>query len=299
MQQKKKLPLFAPIIFGEVLYDCFPDGREIAGGAPFNVAWNLQALGLSPLFLSRVGNDSRGEQIKQMMEKGAMDTSGLQIDPDLPTGKVTVTLQAGEPQFTVLPDQAYDRIVFRLPEELSTPCFLYHGSLALRNDTTRKTLFRIKEQVACPIFVDINLRDPWWSRELVFSLLQETTWLKLNEHELNTLFPGGGTIAERGGRALERFNLSAIFITLGNKGAMALTAEGGHYAVVPEKVCPVVDTVGAGDAFSSILLLGLVQDWPLPLTMERAQYFASAVIGRCGAITTERNFYTAIRGQWS
>lgn len=289
----------APLIFGEVLFDCFPDGREIPGGAPFNVAWNLQAFGLSPFFISRVGDDPRGDEIAEMMRNWSMDTTGLQVDPHLPTGRVEVTLQAGEPRFTILPDQAYDRIAFRLPHDLEGPGFLYHGSLALRDTTGRKTLSRIKQQAFCPIFVDVNLRNPWWSRELVLSLLEEATWLKLNEHELFTLFPKRGTLEECGRRVLERFDLNTTFITLGSRGAVAITADNGDYSVAPAQSFPVVDTVGAGDAFASVLLLGLARNWPLPTIMKRAQDFASAVVGRRGAITLERKFYTAIMEQWS
>lgn len=289
----------APLIFGEVLFDCFPDGREVPGGAPFNVAWNLQAFGLSPLLISRVGDDPQGGQIADLMENWSLVTAGLQVDPQLPTGRVEVTLQEGEPRFTILPAQAYDRIDFRLPEELVNPRFLYHGTLALRDDTGRTALARIKEQVSCPIFVDVNLRDPWWNRELIFSLLADTTWLKLNEHELRTLFPSGETIEQCGMAALARFKLNAIFITLGSRGAVAMTADGRRFSVAPAKSFPVMDTVGAGDAFASVLLLGLERNWPLPTIMERAQDFASAVVGRRGAITRERVFYASFREQWS
>jgi len=288
-----------PIIFGEVLFDCFPDGRQVPGGAPFNVAWNLQALGLAPFFVSRVGDDQRGDRITKMMANWSMESDGLQIDPHLPTGEVTVSLDEGEPHFTIQPDQAYDRIAFRLPEELRNPSFLYHGSLALRDKTNARTLARIKEQVTCPVFVDVNLRDPWWSRDHIFALLEETTWLKLNEHELRTLFPERGSLAEGGALALARFHLDAVFLTLGSRGAIALTAGGEHHEVAPAKTIQVVDTVGAGDAFTSVLLLGLVKEWPLPVTLERAQAFASAVVGRRGAITTDREFYASFRKQWS
>lgn len=298
-KQNRTMTPSAPLIFGEVLFDCFPDGREIPGGAPFNVAWHLQAFGLSPFFVSRIGDDRRGERIAAMMAKWSMDTAGLQVDPHLPTGMVEVALQTGEPSFTILPNQAYDRIAFSLPGNVTAPAFLYHGTLALRDVEGRETLARIKERVTCPIFVDVNLRDPWWSRELTFSLLAGTTWLKLNEHELRTLFPVEGTLEERGAMALARFNLKAVFITLGSRGAVALTAAGERSPVVPAKSMQVVDTVGAGDAFSSVLLLGLVRNWPLPAIMERAQEFASAVTGMRGAIATERELYDAFLNKWS
>ena len=81
-----------PLIFGEVLFDCFPDGREILGGAPFNVAWNLQAFGMSPLLVSRVGDDSLGWQIQEKMKSWGMNINCLQLDPSYPTGRTFTTL---------------------------------------------------------------------------------------------------------------------------------------------------------------------------------------------------------------
>lgn len=78
-------------LFGEVLFDHFPDGKQVLGGAPFNVAWHLQALGQAPLFISRVGTDPEGEQIRRSMDDWGMDLGGLQTDPALPTGRVSVS----------------------------------------------------------------------------------------------------------------------------------------------------------------------------------------------------------------
>ena len=90
------------IIFGEVLFDCFPDGQKILGGAPFNVAWHLQAFKASPLFISRVGNDVEGDQIFRSMRQWGMITDGLQRDPEHPTGQVTVNFVDGEPEYDIV-----------------------------------------------------------------------------------------------------------------------------------------------------------------------------------------------------
>lgn len=288
----------APLIFGEVLVDCFPDGNVVPGGAPFNVAWNLQALGLPPCLISRVGADDRGEMLTLMMARWGMETAGVQIDPHLPTGEVTVTLDAGEPRFTIRDSQAYDRIAFSPPPELTHPVVLYHGTLALRGKAGQETLARLKQHLPCPVFVDVNLRAPWWERETVLPLLEDATWLKLNEGELRALFPHRGSLEQCGGMLLERFNLDGVFITLGARGALALTGAGERCAVSPPSSLKVVDAVGAGDAFASVLLLGLTQHWPLPTMMERARDFAAAVVGQSGAVSTERNFYQSFKETW-
>ncbi|RMD52324.1 MAG: carbohydrate kinase, partial [Nitrospirae bacterium] len=99
-----------PVIFGEVLFDVFPDGTSVLGGAPFNVAWHLEGFGFHPLFISRVGRDREGEKVVSAMEAWHMDTSGLQFDPKHPTGIVKVSIKDGHPEFSILPERAYDYI---------------------------------------------------------------------------------------------------------------------------------------------------------------------------------------------
>jgi len=288
-----------PLIFGEVLFDCFPDGREVLGGAPFNVAWNLQALGLSPLLVSRVGDDALGSRIRETFHVWGLNSKGLQIDPLHPTGRVKIELADGEPQFTILADQAYDHITKVGIGLQGEPAFLYHGSLALRNNTSRETLSFFKKEYQCPVFVDVNLRAPWWNAEDVITIIEDATWLKLNDNELNALFPGSGTLEERCRDLVDRFGLEAIFVTLGGKGAAALHSDNIFSSAKPQDTVSVVDTVGAGDAFASVLLLGLILKWPQDSAIQRAQDFASAVVGQRGAITQDKMFYETFRTKWN
>lgn len=290
---------YPPLIFGEVLFDCFPDGREKLGGAPFNVAWNLQALGMKPLLVSRIGDDNHGLQILEKMKSWDMITSCLQLDPSYPTGTVHIELTGGEPQFTILPNQAYDYISPLTGNLQNEPAFLYHGTLALRNDVSRTTLSFLKRDHQCPTFVDANLRSPWWKTEHVHNVIADATWLKLNDSELDSLFPGKENLEQRCRHLRERFNLEAVFVTLGKKGAVALDRTNHFSTVKPQENIAIMDTVGAGDAFSSVLLIGLINDWPLHITMHRAQEFASAVVGQRGAVTLAKNFYQTFRKKWN
>jgi len=99
-----------PVMFGEVLFDMFPDGSVVLGGAPFNVAWHLQAFGLSPLLISRVGADALGRQVSAAMQEWGMDRSGLQLDSAHPTGTVSISFSDGEPKFDIVPNRAFDYI---------------------------------------------------------------------------------------------------------------------------------------------------------------------------------------------
>ena len=95
-----------PLLFGEVLHDCFPDGSRVLGGAPFNVACHLRALGLDPDLVSRVGDDAAGREVLAAMRERTLDRAGIQIDHARPTGRVAVRIDAGEPRFDILADQA-------------------------------------------------------------------------------------------------------------------------------------------------------------------------------------------------
>jgi len=289
-----------PLIFGEVLFDCFPDGREVLGGAPFNVAWNLQAFGMAPLLISRVGNDLPGKSIREKMASWNMDTSALQTDSSRPTGKVQIELVDDEPRFTILPNQAYDSISpLKTGIKDNKASFLYHGSLALREHVSRNTLYGLKHKYNCPVFVDVNLRQPWWSSQFVHSLIENATWVKMNEDELKKLFLDPGDLEKSCSRLLERYNLDAVFITRGSKGAAAFSRGGDIVTIEPEPGTVIVDTVGAGDAFSSVLLIGLTNGWPMGTMLERAQQFASAVVGLRGAVSEDNRFYLPFATSWN
>jgi len=299
LSKEENVPLNSPLIFGEALFDCFPDGREVLGGAPFNVAWNLQAFGLEPVFISRVGDDRQGMTIRDTMISWSMNTDCLQVDPSRPTGRVEIQLTNGEPDFSILPDQAYDHISLNVKGLGETPPFLYHGSLALRCNTNRSTLAELRRDHPCPVFLDVNLRRPWWDRESVLAMIEEATWLKLNEDECRALFPDLDNPEACGGVLLDRYRLEGVFITLGSRGALAIISNEPVRSVTPSAVTEVVDTVGAGDAFSSVLLLGLTLGWPMQTTLERAQEFASGIVGRRGATTMDQDFYDTYCKRWT
>ncbi len=290
-----------PVVFGEVLFDQFPDGAAVLGGAPFNVAWHLQAFGARPVFISRVGDDSLGRQIRSAMQSWGMDLAGLQLDSAHPTGRVQVEIEGGEPHFDILPDQAYDFIDPAALPPLAGGTMLYHGSLALRRPEARRAFERLHASVAAPVFVDVNLRAPWWDREVVLDHLGNAEWAKLNEDELVLLAPAsaGADFMSRAAALQEDRKLSLLIVTRGAQGAMVRTASDEVYEVTPGTGVQVVDAVGAGDAFASVMLLGLLEAWPLDIALRRAQEFASAVVGIRGATPRDTGFYTPFIETWS
>jgi fructokinase len=284
-------------IFGEVLFDCFPDGEKVLGGAPFNVAWHLQAFGQRPRFVSSVGDDDEGRTIRSAMQRWGMDTATLQTDPARTTGEVKVSLRAGEPTYDIVNGVAYD---FIDPVQIddAPDGILYHGSLALRSETSLQALEKLKSTHPPAVFMDVNLRSPWWQREQVLTWIDAADWLKLNEDEYSLLQDGASDPVKTAGDFLQRHDLRGLVLTRGERGAMAVTPDQDPIEVAPVKALEVVDTVGAGDALSAVLLLGLNLGWPIRQTLERAQSFASALVGRRGATVDDPVFYELFIDAW-
>jgi fructokinase len=291
-------------IFGEVLFDCFPDGSQVLGGAPFNVAWHLQGFGLSPCFISRVGLDAQGEQIRASMQAWGLDDSLVQADPGHPTGRVNVIFEDGEPCYEIVPASAYDFIDAMGLGDAPHTGLLYHGSLAIRDPASAAALAELKADHQGKLFLDVNLRAPWWSIDTILPLLNDADHVKVNEAELVLLTPegpggaGSAGLGETMGAFARRHGLETLIVTRGAEGAM-LWHGGSLTTVAPSSGTPVVDTVGAGDGFASVFLLGLSQQWPIALTLTRARDFASALVSRRGATIDDPAVYRQFLRAWS
>lgn len=278
-------------IFGEVLFDCFPSGERILGGAPFNVAWHLQALGDRPRFLSAVGDDDLGREILQAMDDWGMATSGVQIDRQHPTGKVEVRIVEQEPHYNIIPDCAYDFIQAEAIAPLAPASLLYHGTLGLRSAVARSALTRLAQQPGVSIFLDVNLRTPWWKPGEVFHWLQQARWVKLNQDELRLLGFDSSDLRREMTKLLQQCRLEQVILTRGEAGTLVCTAGGEFHGATPKRPQRFVDTVGAGDAFTAVYIHGLLAGWSIPQTLEVAQRFSGRVIGLRGATTTDPGFY--------
>ena len=287
-----------PVIFGEVLYDCFPDGQAVLGGAPFNVAWHLQGFGRAPLFISRVGDDPLGHHVRDAMHNHGMDASGLQLDSLHPTGKVSITMSGKNHSFEIIPDQAYDYIDQGALPPLPDNTLFYHGSLAARSPVSAQTLAFLNTRYAGKRLVDVNLRSPWWQQQQVLELVDGAWLAKLNDEELQLLAPDADDDASRIQQLINNAGLQLLLVTRGAAGAELLTASGDSFRVAPDSVTEVVDTVGAGDAMTSVLILAILQGWPWQQALERSQAFASAIVGRRGAIVEEPGFYQPFIDAW-
>lgn len=286
MEQHKSI-----YIFGEVLFDCFSADEQVLGGAPFNVAWHLQALGDSPELISRVGDDALGAEILTAMQQWGMTQSRMQVDKQHETGRVDIELVDNEPHYDIKQHVAYDFIDSTTSSDLNTESVLYHGTLALRGSTSYETLQKITAKQDLSVFVDINLRTPWWNKQTTCALLERATWVKLNQDEMKQLGYQSADIKQDMTRMQTNFQLEQLIVTCGEAGALVRTNDGQFHQQKPQLATQLMDTVGAGDAFSAMYLHGLLNNWDIAKSLDCATRFASRVVSLRGAISTQTELY--------
>lgn len=289
------------LVFGEVLFDVFSDHETVLGGAPFNVAWHLQGFGVNPLFVSRVGQDPRGKEVRAAMARWGMRTDGLQEDPAHPTGMVTVTTRNGQPEYQILPEQAYDYIDYSEIENIPTtagPHILYHGTLALRGPS-HAALKQLKKVGHKQTFLDVNLRTPWWRPKIVQEAVMSAEVVKCNQDEFQQITaPGGGGILDAATDFVRKYALKMLVITKGQSGALLIRPNQPVLQAASPRVTDLVDTVGAGDAFSTILLLAQVHGWSPRFALTCAVEFAASACEWRGATIKDDTLYKDLLKRW-
>jgi fructokinase len=290
-----------PCIFaiGEVLFDAFPDYERL-GGAPLNFIIHLHRLGYPTSFLTRVGQDSSGEQILDFLADQQMDLRYVQKDDHYPTGRVTIEmLPQGGHRFQILPDRAYDHIQY--PADLVDapsfkPSLIYFGSLAQRSPTTEETLYRILElkKNKCLVFLDLNLRTPYFDLEIIKKSLRACDILKLNYEELKELQSMMPSLPENNvtciKQLMQEFALQSVCLTRGGKGSQLYYKDNFFEKSLSDNI-EITDTVGAGDGFAAILAAGILEGWSGEEILSRASEFAEAICSMPGAIPEEDSFY--------
>ena len=297
-------------IFGEVLADIFPD-ETILGGAPFNVARHLQAFGLHPVMITRTGNDALRTQFLQEMQRLKMDVSGLQIDAIYPTGKVKVKLTKDGHQFDILEDQAYDHIHAGITHMVTMslkPEMVYFGTLAQRSMPSRLALDKFLEDGKCPRFLDVNLRAPFYNKHTLKRSLLRSDIVKLNEEELVIIAkyfkidvnnPPQSNLHEKAKLLAAEFDIKQVIVTAGAQGAWMTTDDKLiNTQLQPSEQTEIVDTVGAGDAFSAVCMLANTLNWDHAVMLDRANAFASAICSIRGGAPADMDFYTPFIDSW-
>lgn len=291
------------IAFGEILVDQFRD-REVLGGAPFNVACHLGALGAHPVLVTRTGQDALGDTLLRAMRERGLDVRGVQHDPARPTGRVIVSETAAGHVFDILSDQAYDHIQpipARQMGQSLHPRMVYFGTLAQRGDS-RLALQAMLGAVDACVFLDVNLREPWVDAGTLRWSLRQAGVAKLNEDELmqigDLMALNGATPQARAAMLVDGFGLDRVVVTRGAAGAWTLDAAGRIESVAGRPPERVVDTVGAGDGFAAVFMLGMLRGWTLADRLERADAFARALCRIRGAVPATLDFYRPFIRDW-
>jgi len=280
---------FRVVGLGELLWDLLPEGRQ-AGGAPANFAYHARALGDEGLPVSRIGADELGRELRARLEELGLPAGYVQVDPRAPTGTVQVALDAhGVPSFTITPEVAWDRLAWEpaleeLAGQAEAVCF---GSLAQRSPASRATIrsFLSGTRPGALRLFDVNLRQSWWSPEVLRESLALASIAKLNESELPVVLraldlpvPDG---LEGGCRTLrEAFGLQLVCLTLGAEGSLLVGP--GAALRSPGVRVRVVDTVGAGDGFTAVLCHHLLRGSPLSRAAEAANRYGAWVASQAG-----------------
>jgi fructokinase len=274
------------LALGEILWDLLPAGKQL-GGAPANFAYHAAQLGADSRTISAVGDDALGNEILARLRELKVDPSQIAIDREHPTGTVTVTLNVGQPTYTIHEGVAWDFIRFTpalldLAARADCICF---GTLAQRNSVSRQTIQSTLAHAkpdALLIF-DINLRQNYYDRANIENSLCRANVLKINHDEITQLsrLIGCEPVANA---LLRRFpNLKLIALTRGGEGSVLFDAGGSVIEHPGYPADPMVDAIGAGDAFTAALALGLLRGDSLKQISDDANRLAAYVCTRAGA----------------
>jgi fructokinase len=274
---------------GELLWDLLPSGKQL-GGAPANFAYITNLLGDTGIPASRVGQDALGDEALQRLEQLGLNAAFVQRDHSHPTGMVEVEIdRAGQPRFEILHPVAWDFLEWtepwrRLAGEADAVCF---GSLAQRSSQS-KTTIRSFLQATLPTTLrifDVNLRQNFFSREVLAESMQLATIVKLNHEELPkvmSLFElEHRSEKDSAQRLLAVHNLKLLCVTRGNSGSLLISADECHEH--PGVKVKVADTVGAGDAFTAALVHGYLRGSSLKEINETANRVGAWVASQSGA----------------
>ena len=264
------------VCFGEVLFDVFPTHTKI-GGAPLNVGLRLASLGIETQIISRIGQDAKGKELLDFIEANDVSTTYIQTDSHFSTGEVTVKLdEKGSASYTINYPVAWDKIE-ATPEAHDIVSFadaVVFGSLVCRDTASYQSLLSILNVAKYKIF-DVNLRAPFYTKELLSDLMNKADFIKFNDDELYEISEYLGSpfhsLEQNIQFIAEKTNTKHICVTKGSHGAVLLYNNQLFYNSGYK--ITVADTVGAGDSFLAGLLTKLLTGF----TPQKAIDFACAL----------------------
>jgi fructokinase len=272
---------------GELLWDVLPTGKQI-GGAPTNFTFHAMQAGCESVLISAIGNDLLGDELLNELENLKLNCEYIQRN-EFPTGTVTVTLnEKGHPQYVIHQNVAWDNILMKskIESKLKTLDAVCFGSLGQRSPVSAATIQMLLEglQPDCLKVFDINLRQQFYSFDIIEKSLQFADVLKVNDDELpvlSDLFDLNGDVENQLLQITNQFNLQYVAYTMGEKGSILMNSN--DFSFVESIKVKVADTVGAGDSFTAILISGLLKGIPLAEIHDMASKTAAYVCTQKGA----------------
>jgi fructokinase len=282
------VPVIAGI--GEILFDVLHDSEEL-GGAPINFAYHVNSLGAKGYAVSTIGDDARGRKALAELQRRQLSTECITVTDRYPTGYVQAHLdEAGIATYDFPDDTAWDHLTvnehaIQLAGHLACVCF---GSLVQRSEVSRKELVRFLELTPSSTLkvFDLNLRQNFYSKEVVLQSLHYADVLKLNDDELPVLasmlsFTGDDRSILAA--VVSEFNLKLVALTRGGKGSLLVTPKkySDHPGIRAEKIA---DTIGAGDAFTAATVISFLKGYELDRINEKANRVAAWVCSQKGAM---------------
>lgn len=274
---------------GEILWDVVGDA-ETLGGAPMNFAWHAQALGATGHAISTVGDDKRGDTARELLLKQGVNCAHISVLKGATTGYVLARVdRAGIATYTFPDNVAWDNLIIReatmaLAEKLDAVCF---GALGQRSEASRRAIRNFIARTpegALKVF-DMNIRQSFYSRELLSESMEIADVVKLNDDEivlLRELEGLEGSDLEVMNALRQRYHLTLAVLTRGDKGSLLVSANG--ISDHPGIKARIVDTIGAGDSFTAATVLGLLQGRSLDEINRHANEVAALVCSRAGAM---------------
>jgi fructokinase len=273
---------------GEILWDVFPDGPRF-GGAPANFACHAAALGGRAWMVSAVGTDQLGDSAIETLQRHRVATGCVARLADYPTGQVQVAVNGqGQPRYMFGDDEAWDHLAWgnqlaELAGRTDAVCF---GTLGQRSRASRHLIQRFVGTISGSALrvCDINLRPPFVDNHVVDDSLQLANVLKLNDDELSALasrYGLSGSAADQMGQLQRHFELRLVALTRGERGS--ILRQGDRVSELSGMQVVVKDTVGAGDAFTAAITLGLLTGRELEAIHRHAAHVAAFVCTQSGA----------------
>ncbi|MCX6343793.1 MAG: carbohydrate kinase [Armatimonadetes bacterium] len=286
---------------GEILWDLLPGGKEL-GGAPANFAYHAQALGAQSCVVSCVGADPLGDEILSLLDNAGLDRTYLAVDKNHPTGTVSVTLDAnGVPSYVIHTDVAWDCIPWsnELEEVAAHADAVCFGSLCQRSAISRETVQKFltcMPETSLRVF-DINMRQSYYSLDVIVESLTRSNVMKLNDEELPILCKMLGLSMDTNealNELVERYSLKLIALTRGSRGSILCTPnQTSEHRGYPAKI---VDTVGAGDSFTAAIVMGMLNGTDLDKINDTANRLAAYVCSQKGAMPKISSILSSVEG---